>query len=124
MEGPLFQIVSTLFKSLIDNSRIIVPGFQNHYDPKPIRSSIKASEGLLYPLQKSFLFINNPVFLSELRISLLLSLPELKLSRLIGPLILLFASKEAITSSSLVLIGKSINLSFNFFRGRISIFRI
>ena len=62
IQGPLFEIVSRLFKSLIQKMRIIVPGhFKSHYDSKAIRSSIKASEGLLYPLEKSFLFINKPV---------------------------------------------------------------
>ena len=61
LEGKLFDIVSRLFKALV-KVNIIIPGqFKSHTEAPAVKCSIKASEGFLYPLQKSFFFIHKPV---------------------------------------------------------------
>lgn len=61
LEGRLFDIVSRLFKALV-KVNVVIPGqFKSATDAPAVKCSIKASEGLLYPLQKSFFFIHKPV---------------------------------------------------------------
>jgi structure-specific recognition protein 1 len=61
LEGKLFDIVSRLLKVLV-GVNIIIPGiFRSFGDTHAIKCSIKASDGYLFPLQKSFIFINKPV---------------------------------------------------------------
>lgn len=61
LEGRLFDIVSRLFKAFI-KVNVVIPGqFKSATEAHAVKCSIKASEGLLYPLQKSFFFIHKPV---------------------------------------------------------------
>ncbi|OMJ66854.1 hypothetical protein SteCoe_36161 [Stentor coeruleus] len=61
LEGKSFDIMSKLLKAMV-KTMIIVPGnFKSKNDTSAIKCSVKASEGYLYPLQKSFIFINKPV---------------------------------------------------------------
>ena len=61
VDGKLFDVLSRLFKELAGVSIIIPGNFRSSSDTQAIKCSIKANEGLLYPLQKSFLFIHKPV---------------------------------------------------------------
>lgn len=61
MEGKSFDIVSRLIKAFT-KALIIIPGnFRSKNDSSAIKCSVRASEGHLYPLQKSFIFIPKPV---------------------------------------------------------------
>jgi len=61
LDGKLFEVLSRLFKELAAVSIIIPGNFRSSSDSQAIKCSIKANEGLLYPLQKSFIFIHKPV---------------------------------------------------------------
>ncbi|EPZ36196.1 High mobility group (HMG) box domain-containing protein [Rozella allomycis CSF55] len=56
-EGPFYEIVSLLIKTL-SQKKITVPG--SYPTSSGIKCSMKASEGTLYPLERSFLFIPKP----------------------------------------------------------------
>ena len=62
-EGPLYEVFSTILKTVSDK-RIIVPGnFKSALGVPCVKCSIKANEGHLYCLERSFLFIQKPVIL-------------------------------------------------------------
>ncbi len=61
IEGKSFDVMSKLLKAMV-KTMIIIPGnFKSKNDTSAIKCSVKASEGHLYPLQKSFIFISKPV---------------------------------------------------------------
>lgn len=61
LEGKSFDVMSKLLKAMV-KTMIIVPGnFKSKSDASAIKCSVKANEGHLYPLQKSFIFISKPV---------------------------------------------------------------
>jgi structure-specific recognition protein 1 len=61
MEGPLFDILSRLFKEII-KINILIPGdFRTSKGEDCIKCSVKASDGNLYPLKSSLIFIHKPV---------------------------------------------------------------
>jgi len=61
LEGKLFDVISRLIKTMV-KVNIVVPGsFKSSTDAHGLKCSIKASDGYLYPLQKSFLFVTKPV---------------------------------------------------------------
>ncbi|TRY50600.1 PH1/SSRP1-like domain containing protein [Cryptosporidium tyzzeri] len=63
MTGKFWDIVTRILKSLTGHS-IIVPGdFRSASMYHCIRCSFKAQDGLLYPLNRSFIFITKPVIL-------------------------------------------------------------
>uniref|UniRef100_A0A671RF65 FACT complex subunit SSRP1 n=1 Tax=Sinocyclocheilus anshuiensis TaxID=1608454 RepID=A0A671RF65_9TELE len=60
MSGPLFEIVSRVMKALV-NRKITVPGnFQGHSRSQCITCAYKASSGLLYPLERGFIYVHKP----------------------------------------------------------------
>ncbi|KAF7459397.1 putative structure specific recognition protein I [Cryptosporidium felis] len=63
MTGKFWDIVTRVLKALTGHS-IIVPGdFRSASQYHCIRCSYKAQDGLLYPLNRSFIFITKPVIL-------------------------------------------------------------
>ena len=70
MEGPLYDVLSKLFKELI-KINILIPGdFKSNRNEEAIKCSVKASDGYLYPLKSSLIFIHKPVHyikLSEIK---------------------------------------------------------
>jgi structure-specific recognition protein 1 len=61
LEGPLYDILSRLLKAMTNITIIIPSGFKSVKDTEAIKCSVRAQDGYLYPLQKSFLFIHKPV---------------------------------------------------------------
>lgn len=61
IEGVLYDVLSRLFKSIINISIIIPSGFKSADQKDALKCSVKAQEGYLYPLRKSLLFIYKPV---------------------------------------------------------------
>mgnify|MGYP003691653829 CR=1 FL=1 len=61
LEGPLYDILSRLFKTLIKISIIVPSGFKSEKDTDAVKCSSRAQDGYLYPLLKSFLFVHKPV---------------------------------------------------------------
>ncbi|MGH0164894.1 UNVERIFIED_CONTAM: hypothetical protein FKN15_047973 [Acipenser sinensis] len=60
MSGSLYEMVSRVMKALV-NRKITVPGnFQGHSGAQCITCSYKASSGLLYPLERGFIFVHKP----------------------------------------------------------------
>ena len=60
MSGNLPDVVAKLFK-FVTGKRVFVPGkFRSKNDDKGIKCSLKASEGVLFLLEKSFFFIHKP----------------------------------------------------------------
>ncbi|XP_056295678.1 FACT complex subunit SSRP1a [Pseudoliparis swirei] len=60
MSGSLYEMVSRVMKSLV-NRKITVPGnFQGHSGVQCITCSYKASSGLLYPLERGFIYVHKP----------------------------------------------------------------
>ena len=70
MEGPLYDVLSKLFKELIKIT-ILIPGdFRSAKGEEALKCSVKASDGYLYPLKSSLIFIHKPVHyikLSEIK---------------------------------------------------------
>ncbi|KAG0223573.1 FACT complex subunit [Actinomortierella wolfii] len=60
-EARTFEVVSTLFRALAER-RVTIPSehFKSYHQQAAIKCSMKANEGVLYPLDKSFLFIPKP----------------------------------------------------------------
>ena len=61
IEGPLHDVLSKIFTSMIGIKIIIPAGFKSAKDTPAIRCSVRAFEGHLYPLEKSLIFVNKPV---------------------------------------------------------------
>ncbi|XP_077588589.1 FACT complex subunit SSRP1a [Stigmatopora nigra] len=60
MSGSLYELVSRVMKALV-NRKITVPGnFQGHSGAQCITCSYKASSGLLYPLERGFIYVHKP----------------------------------------------------------------
>uniref|UniRef100_A0A6Q2XBQ7 FACT complex subunit SSRP1 n=1 Tax=Esox lucius TaxID=8010 RepID=A0A6Q2XBQ7_ESOLU len=60
MSGPLYEMVSRVMKALV-NRKITVPGnFLGHSGTQCITCSFKASSGLLYPLERAFIYVHKP----------------------------------------------------------------
>ncbi|XP_053307153.1 FACT complex subunit SSRP1 [Spea bombifrons] len=60
MTGCLYEMVSRVMKALV-NRKITVPGnFQGHSGAHCITCSYKASSGLLYPLERGFIYVHKP----------------------------------------------------------------
>ncbi|KAM4032902.1 FACT complex subunit SSRP1 [Anomaloglossus baeobatrachus] len=60
MSGCLYEMVSRVMKALV-NRKITVPGnFQGHSGAQCITCSYKASSGLLYPLERGFIYVHKP----------------------------------------------------------------
>ncbi|KAG8434818.1 hypothetical protein GDO86_012971 [Hymenochirus boettgeri] len=60
MSGCLYEMVSRVMKALV-NRKITVPGnFQGHSGSQCITCSYKASSGLLYPLERGFIYVHKP----------------------------------------------------------------
>ncbi|XP_053375271.1 FACT complex subunit SSRP1-like isoform X1 [Mercenaria mercenaria] len=60
MNGPEYEIVSKVFKA-VTTRKITVPGsFLGHSGTPAIGCSYKAATGLLYPLERGFIFVHKP----------------------------------------------------------------
>ncbi|TRZ00765.1 hypothetical protein DNTS_004480 [Danionella cerebrum] len=60
MSGPLYETVSRVMKALV-NRKITVPGnFKGHSGSQCITCAYKASSGLLYPLERGFIYVHKP----------------------------------------------------------------
>ncbi|CAL2038055.1 unnamed protein product [Caenorhabditis brenneri] len=60
MDGPIYKIVSALFKSLC-NLKVTEPGrFVGNSGTPAVQCSHRQNAGFLYPLEKGFLFIHKP----------------------------------------------------------------
>jgi structure-specific recognition protein 1 len=60
LEGPIYDVLSKLFKVLA-KVNILIPGeFKSAKGDEAIKCSIKASDGYLYPLKSSLVFIHKP----------------------------------------------------------------
>ena len=70
LEGPLYDVLSKLFKELI-KINILIPGdFRSAKGEESIKCSVKAYDGFIYPLKSSLIFIHKPVVyikLSEIK---------------------------------------------------------
>ncbi|KAK3580815.1 hypothetical protein CHS0354_025160 [Potamilus streckersoni] len=60
MSGPEYEVVSRIFKS-VTNRKITVPGsFKGNSGTPAISCSYRAATGLLYPLERGFIFVHKP----------------------------------------------------------------
>ncbi|CAH1802193.1 unnamed protein product [Owenia fusiformis] len=60
MTGPEYEIVSRVMKALV-NRKITVPGsFSSHHGASCVGCSYKASLGILFPLERGFIFVHKP----------------------------------------------------------------
>lgn len=60
MSGTLPQIVATLFKFIIGKKVYTSGKFKNHNGERAVKCAVKANTGMLFPLEKSFMFIHKP----------------------------------------------------------------
>lgn len=60
-EAPIHHVIAKVFKGL-SGKKIIMPSkdFVSHHNMQGVKCSIKANEGLLYCLDKSFMFVPKP----------------------------------------------------------------
>lgn len=61
IEGPLYDVISKLFRELIKINILIPSEFKSSKKDDAIKCSVKASDGYLYPLKTSVIFIHKPV---------------------------------------------------------------
>lgn len=61
IEGKVYHVLSQLIKIIAKKTIIVPSGFSSHKNEKALKCSIKANEGLLFPLKKSLIFIHKPV---------------------------------------------------------------
>lgn len=62
VEGKLYDVLSTLFNNLAGITKIIIPAdFRSARGTKAVKCSVRANEGILYPLKSSLIFIHKPV---------------------------------------------------------------
>lgn len=64
MNGEVFETIIKLFKHVAQIYHIVTPGdFRSAMDMNAmaIRCSVKVSEGYLYPLKSSLIFIQKPI---------------------------------------------------------------
>uniref|UniRef100_UPI00358EAF68 FACT complex subunit SSRP1 isoform X1 n=2 Tax=Myxine glutinosa TaxID=7769 RepID=UPI00358EAF68 len=60
MSGPIYELVSRVMKALV-NRKITVPGsFTGHSSASCITCSYRAGSGLLYPLERGFVYVHKP----------------------------------------------------------------
>jgi len=60
MQGALCNLIAKTFK-IIAKKKVFIPGkFVNAYQQSCVKCALKANEGHLYPLEKSFVFIHKP----------------------------------------------------------------
>ncbi|UYV73676.1 SSRP1 [Cordylochernes scorpioides] len=60
MTGPTFEVISKIMKALVQR-KITIPGnFKAHTGAKCITCSYRAVNGLLYPLERGFIFVHKP----------------------------------------------------------------
>lgn len=60
MQGQLCNLIAKSFK-IIANKKVFVPGkFKNADNQECVKCAVRANEGHLYPLEKSFVFIHKP----------------------------------------------------------------
>ena len=60
MQGQLCNLIAKSFK-IIANKKVFVPGkFRNADNQECVKCALRANEGHLYPLEKSFVFIHKP----------------------------------------------------------------
>jgi structure-specific recognition protein 1 len=60
MRGSLSNLIAKTFK-IIANKKVFIPGkFANANQQASLSCSVRANEGLLYPLEKQFVFIHKP----------------------------------------------------------------
>ncbi|RHY19025.1 hypothetical protein DYB36_010457 [Aphanomyces astaci] len=60
MSGSLPQIVATLFKFIMGKKVYTSGKFTTHSGDRAVKCAVKASSGVLFPLEKSFMFIHKP----------------------------------------------------------------
>ena len=61
LSGPLYEVISRLFKELIQIT-IMIPGeFRSTHQEQAVKCSVKAQDGYLYPMKSSLIFIHKPV---------------------------------------------------------------
>lgn len=63
MTLPMSSLIAKVFKVLTQKKVFVPQQFQSARDAHCVRCSVKANEGLLYPLAKSFIFINKPTII-------------------------------------------------------------
>lgn len=61
IEGPLHDVLSKIFLSLVKIKIVVPAGFKSSRESAAVRCSVKAFDGYLYPLEKALLFVNKPV---------------------------------------------------------------
>ena len=60
MKGPTYEVVSKLMKAIV-NKKITVPGsFIGNSGTPAISCSYKAASGMIYPLERAFMFVYKP----------------------------------------------------------------
>jgi structure-specific recognition protein 1 len=72
-EAPLYSIVAKIFNGLA-GKRISAPArdFESHHSQKGVKCSVKASEGILFCMERSFMFVPKPAqFIQYDQISLI-----------------------------------------------------
>ena len=60
MSMPLCNLIAKVFKVLTQKKVFIPKHFETARGDHAVRCSLKANDGLLYPLSKAFIFINKP----------------------------------------------------------------
>lgn len=61
--APVYEVVANVFKGICDKKLLAPSTFKNHSSQPFIKCSVKANEGVLYPLEKCLIFLPKPTLL-------------------------------------------------------------
>jgi structure-specific recognition protein 1 len=59
-DAPIYEVVSNVLQAVSGQPLITAHTFSSHYNAAGLKCSMKANEGLLYPLQEQLVFIPKP----------------------------------------------------------------
>lgn len=60
LTGPTFEVLGTIMKHVLERKLTIPKDFKGHSGTPAISCSFKAAAGLLYPLEKGFIYVHKP----------------------------------------------------------------
>ncbi|KAJ1921183.1 FACT complex subunit [Mycoemilia scoparia] len=60
-DQPLYLTVSNVFTGLVDKKVVESSGYRTFHGAQGIKCSLKANEGIIYPLEKGIIFVPKPV---------------------------------------------------------------
>lgn len=62
-DAPIYEVVASVFKGISDKKLVVPSAFKGHTGQPWVKCSVKANEGVLYALERFFIFLPKPTLL-------------------------------------------------------------